>query len=103
MKRSPLTKSAILNASLRLADEHGLEQLSMRKVAQSLNAEAMSLYNHIKNKEDLLDGILGLVVSEFELPPIGESWKRSWSSMKLYLKNSMQLPMKALQGHQWRI
>ena len=77
-KRIPLTKAGILNASLKLADEQGLEQLSMRKVAQSLGVEAMSLYNHIKNKDDLLDGILELVVSEFELPPIDQlSWKKS--------------------------
>ena len=76
-KRNPLTKVAILNASLQLADEQGLEQLSMRKVAQSLSVEAMSLYNHVKNKEDLLDGILELVISKFVLPLIN---KKEWKS-----------------------
>ena len=76
-KRKPLTKLMILNASLRLADENGLEQLSMRKVAQSLNVEAMSLYNHIANKNDLLDGMLESVVAKFELPAINQNWQNS--------------------------
>ena len=76
-KRKPLTKLMILNASLRLADENGLEQLSMRKVAQSLNVEAMSLYNHIANKNDLLDGMLESVVAKFELPSINQNWQNA--------------------------
>ena len=77
-KRTLLTKSGILSASLQLADERGLDQLSMRKVAQSLSVEAMSLYNHLKNKDDLIDGMLELVVSDFELPAIDKThWKRS--------------------------
>lgn len=94
-KRSPLTKAGILKASLQLADEQGLEQLSMRKVAQSLDVEAMSLYNHIKNKDDLLDGILELVVSEFELPPIDKThWKQS-------LRQAAISAHKVLLKHPW--
>jgi AcrR family transcriptional regulator len=73
--RAPLTRDRILRAALRLADEHGIEALSMRKLAQALGVEAMSLYNHVANKEDVLDGIVDLVVAEIEVPAIGADWK----------------------------
>lgn len=49
----------------------------MRNLAQALNVEAMSLYNHIDNKEDLLDGMVDNVIAKFELPEIGKNWKSS--------------------------
>jgi len=76
-KRRPLTQARILKAALKLADRQGVESLSMRKLAQALNVEAMSLYNHVANKEEVLDGILDSVVSEFELPDTGDDWKKS--------------------------
>jgi AcrR family transcriptional regulator len=66
--RKPLSREPILEAALALADEHGIEALSMRKLGQSLGYEAMSLYNHVENKDDVLDGILDLVLAEMELP-----------------------------------
>ena len=67
-KRKPLSRDRILEAALALADEHGLEALSMRKLGQSLGFEAMSLYNHVTHKDDLLDGMLDLVLTEMEAP-----------------------------------
>jgi AcrR family transcriptional regulator len=67
-RRKPLSRERILAAALELADEQGIEALSMRKLAQSLGYEAMSLYNHVANKDDLLDGILDLVLAEMEPP-----------------------------------
>lgn len=64
-----------MREAVRLADEHGIEALSMRKLAQALGVEAMSLYNHVANKEDVLNGIVDLVVAEIELPAIGADWK----------------------------
>jgi AcrR family transcriptional regulator len=64
-----------LNAAIRLADEGGLEAVSMRKLAQELGVEAMSLYHHVANKDDVLDGIADLVVAQIELPAIGGDWK----------------------------
>ena len=76
-KRTPLSRAAIIDASLKLADIDGLNKFSMRKVAQALNVEAMSLYNHIANKDELLDGILERVVSKFELPDIEQDWRQT--------------------------
>ncbi len=72
---TPLSRERILQASLRMADEGGIESLSMRKLAQDLGVQAMSLYNHVANKDDLLDGIVELVVSEIEVPSLDMDWK----------------------------
>lgn len=72
--RTPLSRDRILRAALAFADEHGLEALSMRKLGQELGFEAMSLYNHVKNKDDLLDGMLELVLAETEPPPPDGPW-----------------------------
>jgi len=58
-----------------MVDEGGIESLSMRKLGQALGVEAMSLYNHVANKDDLLDGIVDLVLSEFQLPSADEDWE----------------------------
>src|SRR5262249_59009086 len=70
-RRRPLNRERILAAALELVDEQGIDALSMRKLGQALGGyEAMSLYNHVANKDDLLDGILDLVLAETE-PPSG--------------------------------
>ena len=66
--RVPLSRERVLHAAVRLADEGGIESLTMRKLARELGVEAMSLYNHVANKGDLVDGIVDLVVAEIELP-----------------------------------
>ncbi|WP_433682597.1 TetR/AcrR family transcriptional regulator C-terminal domain-containing protein [Nocardia sp. CA-119907] len=73
--RTPLNRDRVLRTAVQFADEHGLTALSMRKLAQVLGVEAMSLYNHVRNKDDLLDGIVDLVVAEIEAPAIGGDWK----------------------------
>ena len=73
--RIPLTRERVLQAAIALCDEGGIESLSMRKLGQELGVEAMSLYNHVANKDDILDGIVDEVVSEIEVPPIGDDWK----------------------------
>ncbi|WP_084654503.1 TetR/AcrR family transcriptional regulator C-terminal domain-containing protein [Nocardia altamirensis] len=73
--RPPLNREKVLHTAIRLADEQGLAALSMRKLAQTLGVEAMSLYNHVANKDDLLDGIADLVVAEMAAPTIDEEWK----------------------------
>ena len=65
----------MLRAAIALADEAGIDSLSMRRLGQALGVEAMSLYNHVANKEDILNGIVDLVVSDFELPSPGADWK----------------------------
>jgi AcrR family transcriptional regulator len=65
----------VLEAAIRLADEAGIESLSMRKLGQELGVEAMSLYNHVQNKDEVLDGIVEAVVREVELPSDEKDWK----------------------------
>lgn len=72
---APLSRERILHAALHLADNGGIESLSMRRIAQELGVQAMSLYNHVANKDDLLDGIVERVVSEIEIPDLDLDWK----------------------------
>jgi AcrR family transcriptional regulator len=67
-ERIPLSRDRILDAGLALADASGIEALTMRRLGDELGYEAMSLYRHIANKDDLLDGMLDLVLAEWELP-----------------------------------
>ena len=73
--REQLSRERVLRAALRLVDRHGLEALSMRKLAQELGVEAMSLYNHVENKQDIVAGILDLVGEEVDPPAEGLDWK----------------------------
>ena len=72
--RTPLSRERVLRAAIGLADAGGLDGLSMRRLGQELGVEAMSLYNHVANKDDLLDGITDLVLAEIELPE-DPDWK----------------------------
>ncbi len=80
--RIPLSKERVLRAAINLADEGGIESLTMRKLGQELGVEAMSLYNHVSNKDDILDGIVDIVVNEIDLPSNEADWKtdmRQWA------------------------
>jgi AcrR family transcriptional regulator len=72
--RIPLSRERILQTALELADESGIESVTMRRLGQVLGFEAMSLYNHVANKDDLLDGILDLVLAEGEPPGREGDW-----------------------------
>ncbi len=74
-RRKPLSRDRVLRAAVRLADEGGLESVSMRRLGQALRVEAMSLYKHVANKDDILDGIADLVMSDFEVPSSDADWK----------------------------
>ncbi len=73
--RPPLSRERVLRAGVQLADEQGIGGLSMRKLAAHLGYEAMSLYNHVTNKDDLLEGMVELVVGEIAEPTAGGDWK----------------------------
>ena len=92
--RAPLTKERVLRAALTLADESGIEGLSMRKLAQQLGVEAMSLYNHVANKDDILDGIAELVAGEIEPPPEDADWKAA-------LRHAAIATHQTLLRHRW--
>lgn len=74
-KREPLRRDRVLAAAVRLADTLGLDALSMRRLGEELGVEAMSLYNHVKNKDEILAGIVDLVAGEIALPAIGGDWR----------------------------
>src|SRR6266516_3900231 len=92
--RVPLSRERILRAAIELADENGLESLTMRKLGQALGVEAMSLYNHVANKDDLLKGLADLVLGEFELPSADEDWD-------VALRKTAVSAHDALQRHAW--
>jgi AcrR family transcriptional regulator len=66
--RAPLSRERALGAAVSLADAEGIEALTMRRLAQELGIEAMSLYHHVANKSDVLDGMVEHVFAEIELP-----------------------------------
>jgi AcrR family transcriptional regulator len=95
-KRAPLTREQVLRSAVALADKRGSEGLTMRKLAQELGVEAMSLYNHVANKTDLLDGMVDLVFGEIEAPAERGDWKAE-------LRKRAVSTREALERHQWAI
>lgn len=97
--RVPLSRQRVLQAAVRLADEGGIESLTMRRLADELSAEAMSLYYHVDNKEDVLDGMVDVVASEINeavsqvsVPSKGAGWKpavrqRALSARQVFLRH----------------
>ena len=71
----PLTRERIVAAAVELVDDEGLRKLSMRRLAQRLEFETMSLYNHVSNKDDLIEGMVEAVAAEIDLPPDDIDWK----------------------------
>jgi AcrR family transcriptional regulator len=92
--RLPLSRDRILHAALELADEGGIESLTMRKLGQALGFEAMSLYNHVANKDDVFDGILDLVLAESEPPSPTGDWDAA-------IRTSAISVHEALRRHPW--
>ena len=92
--RVPLSRARILVAGLDLADESGIESLTMRKLGEALGFEAMSLYNHVANKDDLLDGMIDLVLAETEEPRTAEDWDAA-------IRASAISVHQALRRHPW--
>jgi AcrR family transcriptional regulator len=73
--RAPLNRERVLRAAISLADEAGIDALTMRRLGERLGVEAMSLYNHVANKEDLLVGMGDTILGEIELPAEDVDWK----------------------------
>ncbi|GAA0380016.1 hypothetical protein Acor_01490 [Acrocarpospora corrugata] len=82
-RREPLNREKVLDAALELADAEGLEGLSMRRLAKRLGVEAMSLYNHVSNKTDILDGIAERVFSQVERPDPALPWQEQVRTVAL--------------------
>jgi AcrR family transcriptional regulator len=73
--REPLSRERVVAGALALVELHGVEALSMRKLAAELGVEAMSLYNHVANKDDVLDAIAEVVFADIALPPPTADWR----------------------------
>lgn len=73
--RAPLSRDRIVQAAVALADDHGIGAISMRKLGRALGVEAMSLYNHVADKDDLLDGMADRITTEFDTPTGGGPWR----------------------------
>jgi AcrR family transcriptional regulator len=73
--RDPLNRARVLHAAMDLADERGIESVTMRELGRRLGVEAASLYNHVSGKGDILDGMADLVVAEIDLPTGGVDWR----------------------------
>jgi AcrR family transcriptional regulator len=74
-RRAPLTRERVLHTAIHLADRGGIDALSMRKLGQELGVEAMALYRHVRDKTDLLDAVVEVVVGEIERVTPGDDWK----------------------------
>jgi AcrR family transcriptional regulator len=94
--RIPLSRERVLRSAVAFADQGGIASLSMRKLGDALGVEAMSLYNHVANKSELLDGMVDLVFSEIDLPSGGADWK---TAMRQRAVSARQ----ALSRHRWAI
>ena len=98
--RSPraqaLTRDGIVRAAVEVADAEGLPAVSMRSVAKRLDVEAMSLYNHVRNKDDMLDGMVDVVFAEFHSPTTGSEWAAE-------MRERSQSGRRAMTRHPWAI
>jgi len=95
-RRTPLSRERVLRAAVALADESGIGPLSMRRLGEALGVEAMSLYNHVANKGELLDGMVDLVFSEIDLPSGETGWKAAMRQRAVSAR-------RALSRHPWAI
>jgi AcrR family transcriptional regulator len=94
--RVPLSQERVLQAAVALADERGLEALTMRALGEKLGVEAMSLYYYVANKDELLDGMVDLVFSEIELPTTDVDWKTAMRRRAISTRE-------ALARHRWAV
>jgi AcrR family transcriptional regulator len=93
-RRNQLTRERVMAAAIELADRDGVESISMRKLAQELGVEAMSLYTHVRNKNDLLAGMADAVISQIPIDADGVDWEVSLRQLMLAARGVML-------GHPW--
>ncbi|WP_019926854.1 TetR/AcrR family transcriptional regulator [Nocardia sp. BMG111209] len=93
-RRIPLNRERVLRAAVALADETGLDGVSMRRLAQHLGVVPMALYKHVADKEELLDGMVDLVVAEFTAPAADSGWRES---VRQYVLSARQVVLR----HPW--
>lgn len=94
--RAPLSREQVLQAAITVADEVGLQALTMRRLGKQLGFEAMSLYKHVANKDDLLDGIADIVIGQIEVPLIDGDWRAG-------MRQRAASARKVLVSHPWAL
>jgi AcrR family transcriptional regulator len=95
-RRAPLSRERVLQTAIRLADEGGLESLTMRRLGQELGVEAMAMYHYFANRDQIVDGIVDLVFAEIELPSDDGDWKAAMRRRAISLRD-------VLLRHRWAI
>ncbi|SDI72853.1 regulatory protein, tetR family [Actinokineospora alba] len=93
-RRVPLNRDRVLRAAVALADDVGIESLSMRNLAQELGVVPMALYKHVANKEELLDGMVEVIVGEIAAPVADTDWKSA-------IRQRVLSAREALLRHRW--
>ena len=93
-ERAPLTRERILGTAVALADGGGVDSISMRRIAQELGVVPMALYKHVANKDELLDGMIDVVVAEIDPPLQGVDWKTA-------MRERILSARRALLRHRW--
>ncbi len=93
-RRAPLTRQRVLRVAVTLADAGGIAALTMRRLAQAAGVETMSVYHHVANKDDVLDGMVDLVFDEIALPAPGAPWRTAMRERAVSARD-------ALSRHPW--
>ena len=96
-RRAPLSQDVVLRSAVALADHAGIEAVSMRNLAQGLGVVPMALYKHVTNKEELLDGMVDVVVAEIDPPMKGAGWK---DSIRQRILSARQVQLRHPWAHQ---
>jgi AcrR family transcriptional regulator len=94
--RAPLSRERVIVEAVALADEGGIGSLTMRRLADRLLVEPMSLYHHVANKDEILDGMVDVVFREIELPSAGADWKTA-------MRRRADSARAALRRHPWAV
>jgi len=93
-RKTPLNRARIVNAAIAFADEHGLQALSMRSLARNLGFGVMSLYNHVADKDDLIDAMVDAATGEIDIDTTCESWRET-------LRTCLISAYKVMLRHRW--
>jgi AcrR family transcriptional regulator len=95
-ERTPLSRERVLRGAVAVADAGGIASLTIRSLAQELGVKPMSVYHHVANKDEILDGIVDLVFGEIELPSADGDWRTE-------MRRRANSARRVLRGHPWAI
>lgn len=93
-RRQSLSRDRVLQGAVALADEIGIEALTIRKLAEALDTKPMTIYHHVPSKEAIVDGMVEIVFSEIDRPPVDQEWKSA-------MRKRCVSARKVLKNHWW--